>query len=172
MITLISFMAYTALVGAVAYRFTPKETLRTSDGFFLGGRSLNGWVIAGSLMLTNLSTEHLIGLNADAYRHTIAVVAWETTAALAMVLMALYFLPRYLSLGLTTIPQYLAARYDQSTRLIASFLFLISYAVAILPIVLLFGAAGLEDLFDVSASWGIERDLAIWLLVWGVGILG
>ena len=63
--------------------------MRTS----LGGRSLTAWVIAGSLMLTNLSTEHLIGLNGDAFKHTIAVTAWETTAALAMVGMALYFPP-------------------------------------------------------------------------------
>jgi SSS family solute:Na+ symporter len=129
-------------------------------------------VIAGSLILTNLSTEHLIGLNADAYRHTIAVMAWETTAALAMVLMALYFLPKYLSRGLTTIPQFLADRYDQTTRVVATVLFLLSYTVAILPIVLLFGASGLENLFDISETWGVTPTQAKWMLVWGVGILG
>jgi len=167
-----SFVIYTAVVGAIVYWCTRRETLGTSDGYFLAGRSLNGWVIAGSLVLTNLSTEHLIGLNADAYSHTIAVMAWETTAALAMVLMALYFLPKYLSQGLTTIPQFLANRFDQTTRLIASLLFLLSYTVAILPIVLLFGASGLEELFDVSQTWGMEREQTTWLLVWGVGILG
>ncbi len=172
MISLLSFATYTALVGIVAYRLTHREEVRTSEGYFLAGRSLNGWVIAGSLILTNLSTEHLIGLNADAYAHTIAVMAWETTAALAMVLTALYFLPRYLARGLTTIPQFLADRYDQTTRLIASLLFLLSYAAAILPIVLLFGAAGLESLFDVSATWGIPRERATWMLIWGVGVLG
>ena len=172
MLTLLTFLLYTAIVGAIAYWFTQREQTETPEGFFLGGRSLNGWVIAGSLMLTNLSTEHLIGLNADAYRHTIAVMAWETTAALAMVLMALYFLPKYLNQGLTTIPEFLAQRYDQTTRLIASLLFLSSYAIAILPIVLLFGASGLEELFDVSATWGIDSVTATWLLVWGVGVLG
>jgi len=111
-------------------------------------------------------------LNADAYRHTIAVMAWETTAALAMVLMALYFLPQYLSRGLTTIPQFLANRYDQTTRVIATVLFLVSYAVAILPIVLLFGASGLENLFDLSETWGVTPTQAKWILVWTVGILG
>jgi len=172
LLAILTFLAYTAAVGVISYWFTRREQLDSSDGYFLGGRSLNGWVIAGSLMLTNLSTEHLIGLNADAYRHTMAVMAWETTAALAMVLMAVYFLPRYLNLGLTTIPQILARRYEQTTRLIASVLFLFSYAIAILPIVLLFGASGLEELFDVSASWGLERTTATWILVWGVGVLG
>lgn len=172
MFAILTFLFYTAAVGAISYWFTRREQLESSDGYFLGGRSLNGWVIAGSLVLTNLSTEHLIGLNADAYRHTIAVMAWETTAAIAMVVMALYFLPKYLNLGLTTIPQFLAQRYDQTTRLIASLLFLFSYAIAILPIVLLFGASGLEELFDVSTTWGIERTTATWILVWGVGVLG
>ena len=47
--------------------------MTTSDAYFLGGRSLTAWVIAGSLIMTNLSTEHLIGLNGDAFNHTIAV---------------------------------------------------------------------------------------------------
>lgn len=172
MLAILTFLFYTSAVGVISYWCTRREQLDSSEGYFLGGRSLNGWVIAGSLMLTNLSTEHLIGLNADAYRHTVAVMAWETTAALAMVLMAVFFLPRYLNLGLTTIPQFLARRYDQTTRIIAGLLFLFSYAIAILPIVLLFGASGLEELFDVSAGWGIERTTATWILVWGVGVLG
>lgn len=142
------------------------------DAYYLAGRSLTAWVIAGSLMLTNLSTEHLIGLNGDAFNHTIAVMAWETTAALAMVLAALYFLPRYLRVGLATIPDFLAARFDQRTRVTATLLFLFSYSIAILPVVLLFGAAGLESLFDVSTIFGLSEEHARWLMVSGIGLLG
>lgn len=172
MIAFISFVLYSLMVGVIAYWATRRENIYSSDGYYLAGRSLSGWVIGGSLVMTNLSTEHLIGLNADAYRHTIAVMAWETTSAIAMVLMAVYFLPIYLRRGLTTIPQFLADRYDESTQLIASILLLLSYAVAILPIVLLFGASGLEELFNVSDTWGVPRETAAWLLVWGVGTLG
>jgi SSS family solute:Na+ symporter len=89
-----------------------------------------------------------------------------------MVLTALYFLPRYLKSGFTTIPQYLAVRYDKHTRTIAVLLFLISYVLAILPVVLRFGATGLESLFDVSGTFGISEKQATWLIVWGVGTLG
>jgi SSS family solute:Na+ symporter len=171
-INVASFVCFTALVVIVAYLKTRKDSMSTSDAYFLAGRSLSFWVIAGSLMLTNLSTEHLIGLNGDAFNHTFAVTAWETTAALAMVLMALYFLPRYLRSGFTTIPQYLAARYDHHTRTIAVILFLVSYVFAILPVVLLFGATGLESLFDVSETFGITNKQATWLIVWSVGTLG
>ena len=168
----VSFLSFTLLVAAVSYWYTGRERMDSSAAYFLGGRSLTAWVIAGSLILTNLSTEHLIGLNGDAFNHTIAVMAWETTAALAMVLMALYFLPRYLKMGLSTIPQYLEARYDTTTRVIAAVIFLFSYVLAILPVVLLFGAAGLDSLFDVSGAFGLSPAQTTWFLVWTVGTLG
>jgi SSS family solute:Na+ symporter len=170
--TVFTFFSFTLLVAGIVYWKTRRDRMNSSDAYFLAGRSLTAWVIAGSLVLTNLSTEHLIGLNGDAFNHTIAVTAWETTAALAMVLTALYFLPRYLKSGLSTIPQFLADRYDQQTRVIATMLFLFSYVLAILPVVLLFGAAGLESLFDVAANLGLTSIQSTWLIVWGVGILG
>lgn len=172
MLTAISFIGFTALVALISYLKTRKNQMNGSDDYFLAGRSLTAWVIAGSLILTNLSTEHMIGLNADAFAHTVAVMAWETTAALAMVLTALYFLPKYLKRGLTTIPEYLAQRFDQNTRVVATILFLFSYVVAILPVVLLFGAAGLESLFDVSSVLGVSRTTGTWIMVWAVGTLG
>jgi len=172
MTAIISFFLFTATVAGISWWFTRRDRMNSSEAYFLAGRSLTAWVIAGSLLLTNLSTEHLIGLNGDAFNHTIAVMAWETTAALAMVLAAVWFVPKYLRMGLTTIPEFLALRFDSSTRVIASFLFLFSYVVAILPVVLLFGAAGLESLFEVSATLHITPAQSKWLMVWGVGVLG
>ena len=170
---LAGFFGFTLSVALITWYATRRHAVTaTPEGYFLGGRSLGAWVIAGSLLLTNLSTEHLIGLNGDAFQHTIAVTAWETTAALAMVLTALVFLPRYLRAGLTTIPDFLESRFDRATRVIMSLLFLVSYAIAILPVVLLFGASGLENLFDVSSNLGISVSEARWFLIWGVGTLG
>lgn len=171
-VTTASFLAFTLLVAAVSYAYTRRDRMTTWDAYFLGGRSLTAWVIAGSLMLTNLSTEHLIGLNGDAFNHTIAVTAWETTAALAMVLTALYFMPRFLRMGLSTIPEYLAGRYDRATGVIAASAFLFSYVLAILPVVLLFGASGIDSLFGLQEAFGLSETQVIWMLVWGVGTLG
>ena len=171
-VTTVSFFGFTLLVAAISYAYTRRDRMTTWDAYFLGGRSLTAWVIAGSLMLTNLSTEHLIGLNGDAFNHTIAVTAWETTAALAMVGTALYFMPRFLRMGLSTIPEYLAARYDRATGVIAATVFLFSYVLAILPVVLLFGASGIDSLFGLQETFGLSQSQVIWLLVWGVGTLG
>ena len=89
-----------------------------------------------------------------------------------MVATALYFLPRYLRMSLSTIPEYLAARYDRTTGVIAASVFLFSYALAILPVVLLSGATGIDSLFGLQQAFGLSQRQVIWLLVWGVGTLG
>lgn len=68
MIQIISFIGFTTLVAIIAYVATRKTNENSADGYFLGGRSLTAVVIAGSLLLTNLSTEQLVGLNGAAYK--------------------------------------------------------------------------------------------------------
>ena len=89
----IIFIAFTLLVGIISYYASRKTNENTQDGYFLGGRSLTGPVIAGSLLLTNLSTEQLVGLNGSAYSEGVVVMAWETVAAIAMIVTAVLLLP-------------------------------------------------------------------------------
>jgi len=170
--TLISFLAFTILVAVISYYYTSGDTNQTSDDYFLGGRSLTAGVIAGSLLLTNLSTEQLIGLNGTAFTEGILVMCWETLAAIAMVVTALFLLPRYLKGGLTTVPQFLESRYDTVTKTIASALFLSGYVVVLLPIVLYSGALAFVSMFDIPEQLGISETAALWLCVWGIGIIG
>ena len=125
----------------------PKITNKIADGYFLGGRSLTGGVIAGSLMLTNLSTEQLIGLNGVSFAEGLVAIAWETLASISLVLLALFFLPRYLKSGLTTIPEFLENRFDRTTRTMTTCLFLLGYVFILLPIVLYSGSLGLISIF-------------------------
>jgi SSS family solute:Na+ symporter len=61
-----SFILFTAIVAFISYLKTRNDKMTSGEDYYLAGRSLTAWVIAGSLILTNLSTEHLVGLNADA----------------------------------------------------------------------------------------------------------
>ncbi|MEZ5022583.1 MAG: solute:sodium symporter family transporter [Chitinophagales bacterium] len=167
-----AFLAFTLLVAIISYLATRKTDENTSDGYFLGGRSLTGVVIAGSLLLTNLSTEQIVGLNGAAFKEGILVMAWETLAALAMVVTALVLLPRYLKGGITTVPQFLEKRYDKVTKTITSGLFLSGYVVVLLPIVLYSGALAINAMFDVPQKLGISETQALWITVWGIGIIG
>ncbi|MCK0177871.1 solute:sodium symporter family transporter [Flavobacteriaceae bacterium S0862] len=172
MIGFISFVGFTALVAIISYYATRKTDEASSDGYFLGGRSLTAGVIAGSLLLTNLSTEQLVGLNGSAYSEGILVMAWETLAAIAMVVTALYLLPRYLKSGLTTIPQFLSERFDVTTKTLTSALFLTGYVVVLLPTILYSGSLAISTMFDVPELLGVSEKVALWVCIWGIGVIG
>ena len=172
MIGILSFVGFTVLVAVIAYFATRKTDESTSDGYFLGGRSLTAGVIAGSLLLTNLSTEQIVGLNGSSYANGLSVMAWETLAAIAIVVTAIFLLPRYLKGGLTTVPQFLAERYDVTTKTLTSALFLTGYVVVLLPIILYSGSVAISGMFDVPTLLNVSDDAAIKICVWGIGIVG
>ncbi|MFD2034969.1 solute:sodium symporter family transporter [Belliella marina] len=171
-LTVISFVSFTLFVAWYAWYKTRKEDLSTQEGYFLGGKSLTGIVIAGSMIMTNISTEHLVGMNGSSYKNGFIIVAWEVTSALALILAAVYFVPKYLKMGLTTIPQYLEMRFDAGTRSMVAFFLLVSFAVTLLPIVLFTGAINLESIFEVSSVLGVTHQEGLWVTVVCVGILG
>ena len=119
-----SFLFFTGLVAFLTWRLTRNTDVNTDEGFFLAGRSLTAVFIAGSLLLTNLSTEQLIGLNAGSFNDGLSLMCWETVAGITLVILALYFLPRYLKSGIATIPQFLEERYDSSVRAVTAFIFI------------------------------------------------
>lgn len=172
MMQIITFLGFTLLVAFISYLKGRSKGEDTSDSYFLGGRSLTGIVIAGSLLLTNISTEQIIGLNGAAFKDGILVMAWETLAAIAMVITAIFLLPRYLKSGITTIPQFLEDRYDKVTKTITSGFFLSGYAIILLPIVLYSGALAINTMFNVPELLGVSKNVALWITVWSIGIIG
>ncbi len=172
MLQLLSFLFFTGLVAAWATWNLRKDQLNSKDGYFLGGRSLTGFVIAGSMLLTNISTEHLVGMNGSAYKNGAIIIAWEVTSALALIAAAVYFIPKYLSMGLTTIPEFLEKRFDRFTRTAIAFLLIISFVSTLLPIVLYTGALNIESLFGISDLLGVSRDQGLFVTILLVGILG
>lgn len=172
-VTIISFVFFTGLVGLLTWILTRRDDHHSKDGFFLGGRSLTFPVIAGSLLLTNLSTEQMVGLNGAAFNDGLCVMVWEVVAVVALVLMALFFLPRFLKSGITTVPEYLELRFDHGTQVITNLIFLIAYAVILLPIILYTGATGMIGIMDIQGLLHIQSETAtLWLIVWMVGLVG
>ena len=155
-VSIISFVLFTAMVALGTYLICRKRESSSQDGFFLAGRSLTFPVIAGSLLLTNLSTEQMVGLNGSAFKEGMAVMAWEVVAVVALVLMALFFLPKFLKAGITTVPEFLRMRFNETTASICNVVFLLSYAVILLPIILYTGARGMLDILDLGQLIGVS----------------
>ncbi|NNG08949.1 MAG: solute:sodium symporter family transporter, partial [Arenibacter sp.] len=172
MIILTSFVLFTGGVAFFTWYSLRKTNLASMDGYFLGGRSLSGMVIAGSMLLTNISSEHLIGMNGNSYVNGFIVIAWEVTSSIALVIAAIFFVPKYLKMGLTTIPQFLENRFDGVTRTMVAAILIFSFVVTLLPIVLYSGAIGIESLFGVSEILGVDKTEGLWVTVVIIGAIG
>jgi len=172
MLSIITFIGFTALVAIIAWVATRNTDESTADGFYLGGRSLGALTIAGSLLLTNLSAEQIVGLNGQAFSEGILVMAWETLAAIAIVVTAIFLLPKYMRSGITTIPEFIEGRFDQQTRAILAVLFLIAFGVVLLPTILYSGSLAFSTMFDLPELLGLSQSAVIWLCVWSIGIIG
>ncbi len=166
-ISIISFILATAGVAIFTYRIVRgmKKSANATEEYFTAGRSLGWPIVAGSLLLTNLSTEQLVGLNGAVFGDKALVgIAWEALAAFAMIATALVFLPHYLASGFTTTPAFLEKRFDKTTRSMVSGLFLFGYVTVLLPVVLYTGSLALIGMFDLN--------LPLWMVVATIGVLG
>ncbi|MEP3384847.1 MAG: solute:sodium symporter family transporter, partial [Flavobacteriaceae bacterium] len=133
LLTLLGFFGFTFFVIFYTVYKLRKDNFKTGKEYFLAGKSLTGPIIAGSMILTNISTEHLIGMNGSSYKNGIIVIAWEVTSAIALVIAAIFFLPRFIRMGLTTIPEFLEKRFDGVTRSVVALLLMLSFVVTLLP---------------------------------------
>jgi len=164
-----TFVAWTAGVGfatCIICKRCMGSSANASEDYFAGGRSLKWYVISGSLMLTNLSTEQLVGLNGVVFKDgCLAGIWWEAGAAIAMLFTARFFLPRYINLGLTTTTGFLGERYDGVLRTLVSAIFLLYYALVLCPTVLYTGALAIRNIFDLDA-------VPLWVVSTLIGLLG
>ncbi|MFG0294433.1 MAG: solute:sodium symporter family transporter [Maioricimonas sp. JB045] len=180
LLTLLSFLFFTGLVALLTWLITRRDDHESTGGYFLAGRSLTFPLIAGSLLLTNLSTEQMVGLNGAAFNDGLCVMVWEVVAVIALVFMAWFFLPRFLKSGVATVPEYLEIRFDHQTQVITNLIFLVAYVGILLPIILYTGATGMMGILDVPSmlgslpeSLGVDaQTFSLWLIVWMVGIIG
>lgn len=193
-LTIASFLFFTGLVAFLTWRITHQDDHDSTGGYFLAGRSLTFPLIAGSLLLTNLSTEQLVGLNGDAFKDGLCVMVWEVVSVISLVMMAWFFLPRFLKSGVATVPEYLEIRFDRQTQVITNIIFLLAYVGILLPIILYTGAQGMSGILDLSSMFGpfieslgwtqasldmnpeeylvFQKTVLLWAIVWMVGIIG
>ncbi len=169
--TLVSGLFFMLLVAWISYRQTRGVT-ETQEGYFLAGRGLSAVFIAGSLLLTNLSAEQLIGLNGSAYGFNLSSMGWEVTAAFATICMAFVFLPRYLAGAFPTLPAFLNQRFDNDVRRLSVLLFLLGYGLVTIPSVLYSGSIAVLQLFDLPLLLNMSYSSALVVTIVAIGATG
>lgn len=170
--TCVTFVFFTILVAVISYVKAKGDDQTTADGYFLAGRGLPGVVIAGSLLLTNLSAEQLVGTNGQTWAIGMSPMAFEVMAATALIVLALFAAPRYLKSGITTIPQLLGERYDRPTKLWFSIAYIILYLFVQIPVILYSGSLVFENIFNLSGILGITKFQSIVILCILITIIG
>lgn len=169
---LLSFFFFTGFVVLFTWSRVKTQKNDSKDGYFLGGRSLTGGLIASSLILTNLSATNFVGMSALSFKGNMSVMGYEVASGVTLVMIALFLVPRYLKQGITTIPDFLESRYDLSVKQLVTVLFLVSYIINLLPNTLYAGAMVIGGIFDVETLLGINRFQAVLLIASIIGVLG
>lgn len=167
-----TFIVVTFLVGVISWFKTRRQKITTSAGQFLANRTLSFTAVGTALFFTNISAAEFVGSSESVYVNNMTVMAWGISSVFAMLIVSEFVIPVYLKGAMSTTPDFLESRYDPETKKIVSFLFLISYMVNLLPIVLYSGAVALNGLFHFSDIWNISYGSSIWILVWCIGLVG
>ncbi|TKB54199.1 solute:sodium symporter family transporter [Ferrimonas aestuarii] len=146
------FLLLTLSVALFTYlkcRHAPRDTNDSRD-YFLAGGGLSWLVVAGSMMMTNISAEQIVGMNGA---QTLLIAWWEIAAAIGIVILAKWLIPIYYRYGCTTTTELLERRYqDKGIRALVSLLFMAGYMFILLPTVLYTGSLFMVSMFDIQFS--------------------
>jgi SSS family solute:Na+ symporter len=132
---------------------------KSSDGFFLAGRSLNWLVIGAALFAANISTTHLVGLVAQGFEDGMVWGNFEWFAFPGLILLSLVFAPVYYRTRISTLPEFLEKRYGPYTRTMLGVIALLFAIFAHIGISLYAGAVVFRNFF------GFEINLSIAVII-------
>lgn len=123
---------------------------KTTEDYFLAGRSLPWWAIGASLIAANISAEQIIGMSGEGYRIGLAIAAYEWQAAIVLILAAKFFLPIFLKREIYTMPQFLDQRFGTGVKTTMSIYWIALYTLVNLTTVLWLGGLAIETLTGVN----------------------
>ncbi|XP_053170369.1 solute carrier family 5 member 3a [Scomber japonicus] len=151
---------YFILVLAIGFLAMRKANRNTVSGYFLAGRSMNWAAVGASLFVSNIGSEHFIGLAGSGAASGFSVAAWEFNALLLLQLLGWVFIPVYIHSGVFTMPEYLSKRYGgRRLKVYFAALSLVLYIFTKLSVDLYSGALFIQE----SLGWNLY--LSIILLI-------
>lgn len=165
------FIIYFIVVSAYGYSVYRKRKQDEHDAkaYFLAEGNLTWWAIGASLIASNISAEQFIGMSGEGFFLGIAVAAYEWLAAVALIIVAVWFIPVYLKNKIYTMPQFLKTRYNESTALIMAVFWLFLYVFVNLTSILYLGAVAINGLAGGEYLHVIMIGLAVFALVISLG---
>lgn len=167
-VVIILYFIIVASYGYWIYQRKKKTAADTKD-FFLAEGSLTWWAIGASLIASNISAEQFIGMSGEGYFVGIAVAAYEWIAAIALIIIAVWFIPIYLKNKIYTMPQFLKMRYNETVAFIMAIFWLFLYVFVNLTSILYLGALAINGLVGGESLHMVMIGLAIFAMVITLG---
>lgn len=148
----IVFLIYFVIVssyGMYIYR-SKKNAATSSNEYFLAEGSLTWWAIGASLIASNISAEHFIGMSGSGFAIGLAIASYEWMSAATLIVVAMFILPVYLKNKIFTMPQFLAKRYNGTVSTIMAIIWLLIYVFVNLTSIIYLGALAISSIAPVS----------------------
>ena len=167
----IVFIVYFLIVSSYGYWIYRRKKKKVTDthDFFLAEGSLTWWAIGASLIASNISAEQFIGMSGNGFFVGIAVAAYEWIAALALVIVAVWFMPVYLKNKIFTMPQFLKTRYNETVSLIMTIFWLFLYVLVNITSIMYLGALAINNLAGGGYLHTIMICLALFAIIITLG---
>jgi solute:Na+ symporter, SSS family len=168
----IVFILYFVLVSGYGYWIYLRRKTREHDSkaFFLAEGSLTWWAIGASLIASNISAEQFVGMSAEGFFVGMAVSAYEWIAAIALIIIAIWFMPVYLKNKIYTMPQFLKTRYNETVALIMAVFWLFLYIFVNLTSILYLGAGAISALVSDAGATTPEFTRMLHLIMIGLAV--
>ncbi len=153
----IVFFIYFIIVSSYGYYIYHKKRGATTSSkeFFLAEGSLTWWAIGASLIASNISAEHFIGMSGSGFALGLAISTYEWMAAATLVIVAVFIIPVYLKNRIFTMPQFLSKRYNDKVSTVMAVFWLLVYVFVNLTSIIYLGALAISSISNISFEWAI-----------------
>lgn len=167
----IVFLVYFVLVSSYGWWvYSRKKSAESSTkDYFLAEGSLTWWAIGASLIASNISAEQFIGMSGEGFFAGIAIAAYEWMAAIALIIIAVWFIPVYLKNKIYTMPQFLKQRYNETVAIVMAVFWLFLYVFVNLTSILYLGAMAISGLAGAEYFYAIVLGLAAFAFIITIG---
>src|ERR1700746_2757198 len=153
---------YFLVVFGIGFYFSRKE--RTSEEYFLAGRDVGWFFIGASLFVSNISTEHFIGLSGTGASSGLAVGHFEWLACLILLILGWVFVPFYLRSNVFTMPEFLERRFSRHCAVYLAAISIIAYIFTKISVQLYAASVVLERI----AGWSLGKTAIVLLIATGI----
>ena len=170
------FLFYFLAVSSYGYWIYHRKKAKEMDtkDFFLAEGSLTWWAIGASLIASNISAEHFIGMSGSGFAMGLAISSYEWMSAATLVIVAIFFIPIYLKNKIYTMPQFLSQRYNDTVATIMAVFWLLLYVFINLTSILYLGAIAIESISGIDFIWAMFglALFAIFITLGGMKVIG